>query len=152
MIHIAKQREIEALNKIERKLEAINLYVNSGNASFTVPSKFSINWFHELNEGDLQRTSKSAKVVKEGEPLKDRVKTVLDEAQAVLEASKKGSSNQKLKQENDLLKLRLKNQNNAIEKLLRDNADLKRQLGIQQARWEDLKTTPTVLKMNPKRV
>jgi len=143
-------KKADAEQKIEAKLEQIDRYIAGKEYCFIEPKTFSFNWFCDLAEGELEKNSKSAKAIRRGTELKQRVDDVLRRAAEAREAkSKRGKGKTaelealiyRLKGELKRTKAQLDAQVDENTELRRELSDLKRLEGIRQAQWNDAKKT-----------
>lgn len=149
--NVNHQKQCSLVQKVEAKLSAIQRFLEGDVNVFTVPDKFSYNWFCALSEGSLEPFSKSAKGVQPGTELRKRINTALMDVNLKVRKDNRASRSEsesiaKLKK----MKAQLEAQNKQLKRMLdvrtdenvqlrRELADLKRKHSIAQAAWNDRK-------------
>jgi predicted nucleic acid-binding Zn-ribbon protein len=149
--HISTKNRDEARAKVQLKLDALKKYAESGEASFELPAKFTLNWFATLEEvnAGFQRVSKGSVLLKTGGSTHAMVTAALTAAQHRWDDGRSmsptttisGIKNEikKLKRENTDLKHRIKGLVKNTVQLLEELEYYKGKLGVEQARWQDTK-------------
>ncbi len=146
-------------SKVNLKLNALQSFVEGDTGVFTVPPKFTYNWFVSLSENEFESFSKMTAAIRSGTPLREKIDHLLAKAEKkrVLLSKDKSSGNKKTKElqrKYDNLKFEHKNLQEAylvksdeVIELMAKVAQLENKLGAAQAQWDDLKrTTGSVVK------
>jgi hypothetical protein len=142
--NLEKTREAKIKQTVEKatyKILAIEKYIETGVASFTLPEKksFSFSWFCEFQTDKLQSIARNAKCFKDSE-LRVKIDHVLSLAQKKLKShSSKKVENEvaMLKADNKLLKMQLKGLADEVERLLVEREELYSKIEIHQAQFKD---------------
>tara|TARA_R110001599_G_scaffold6042_3_gene30115 strand:- start:10792 stop:11262 length:471 start_codon:yes stop_codon:yes gene_type:complete len=147
------------MQKIECKITALESYINGSSVDFSIPTKFSLNWFVTLSEGHYGRLSKSSRTIKGGTELKKRILGLLNEC----EARRKKGDQKVLNKDKELqgiikkLKVELENTKRERDAQAEENTELRRQLidakkknHIFQAQIRDQNTNRKIISLEGK--
>ncbi|SHG52443.1 hypothetical protein SAMN02745753_04071 [Marinomonas polaris DSM 16579] len=147
------------MQKIESKITALESYINGSSIDFSIPTKFSLNWFVTLSEGRYERFSKSSRAIKGGTALNKRILGLLNECEA---RRKKGdpkvqSNDKELQGVIKKLKVELENTKKERDAQAEENIELRRQLidskkknQIFQAQIRDQNTNRKIISLEGK--
>lgn len=148
---INSQKQNSLVQKVEAKLAALQKFLENVDVAFSIPDKFTYNWFVTLSQGSLESFSKASKLVKTGTPLRMRIDVMLRECEAKRfkdQLVSKGNQpkvaelnrqKQSLVAEIKYLKQILDTKIDENIQLRRNLLDMQRKLGISQAAWSDQK-------------
>lgn len=144
------------MQKVECKIKTLENYKGGLDIDFTLPNKFSLNWFVSFSEGKYESLSKSTKSIKSGTVLNKRVLSLLSECEERRKNGNKQSQSKAKEHQNLIKSLRTeleitKRERNAqaeenIE-LRRQLIDTKRKVQIFRAQIRDQNTNRKILSM-----
>lgn len=131
-------------DKVLRKLEVLEEYCETKVPDFSLPKKFSFNWFvsWESSSLGLEKISKSLGSIRSDGYLRGRVNRALSESETVRQAVEELDVStereyKKLKLENEQLKRQKSHLAQSVYELMLEVEELRSRLGVQQAQFAD---------------
>ncbi|WP_086479616.1 hypothetical protein [Oceanospirillum sanctuarii] len=151
--NVNTQKMVALIEKVETKLAALQCFLEGGDGGFTIPDRFSYNWFVSLSEGAFKPISKASKSLKSGTELRSKIDTALLECEQIRRNEARISKGNQPKiaelerQKRNLtaevkrLKRQLDTKVDENIQLRRELMDMRCQLGVKQAVWADQVTS-----------
>ena len=142
--HVSQIHKSAVEKAIDAKLDALRAYSEGEAPSFSVPPKFSMNWFASLEEGELKAISKSGAQFKKRKPdiievleaaekkLHQKTVTVTSEAFEALQSKCDAQAKQI-----EELKAQIVGLGEENMRLLKEEIEEARGASVEQAQWRD---------------
>lgn len=154
--HVSEANRQKTEQKIQRKLNGLKQYIETGMADFPVPKKFSLNWFAALASAPYESVSKAGDQLRTGSATHERVISSLASAQSALENGRaeqgiclKSKRISELEAKVKKYETMVPGLSQTIVDLLEQVRELEQRISLQQAQWADKHFSVSKLKGKP---